>query len=211
MLANLSDYGPFAPVVGYGAAIMAAGLALFSMWGGKMEKWRPPDEDLPGGAQAIAILFCAVGMVLEWYAAQPSTIPLYIGAIIILLLSCLVCFLTYSGLLGTYIYVVEDATGPKSTIKRRILGGRKLLPTAEEKLKREKVDIQTLLEGASGPDKLWSREDRQWVKQRVLITFVLTLVLGTFALTGAGFAVQVVLSDKPASGTISTHDAPALK
>jgi hypothetical protein len=53
MFASTSDYGPFAPVVGYGGAIMAAAGALFLMWGGKMQKWRPPDEDLPGTGQGI--------------------------------------------------------------------------------------------------------------------------------------------------------------
>src|SRR5712692_2251918 len=71
MLASTSDYGPFAPAVGYAGAIMAAGAALFLMWGGRMQKWRPPDEDLPGTAQALVLLLCGVGMVLQWYCAVP--------------------------------------------------------------------------------------------------------------------------------------------
>lgn len=53
MVSSASDYGPFAPVVGYAGTIMAAGATLFLMWGGKMEKWRPPDDDLPGTAQTL--------------------------------------------------------------------------------------------------------------------------------------------------------------
>jgi hypothetical protein len=67
-----------------------------------------------------------------------------------------------------------------------------------------------LLEGAAyKADLLWSREARQWVKQRVLLFFILTLVLGTSALTGARFATQVLLTKKSASSVIHATDAPA--
>jgi hypothetical protein len=118
----------------------------------------------------------------------------------------------YSGLLGTYVYVRREATGPRSTRDVRILGGRQLLPEAEKKRKKLGVDIQTLLAGAAyNTDLLWSREMRQWVKQRVLLYFILTLVLGTSALTGAGFATQVLLTKQAAASVIRTSDPPALR
>jgi hypothetical protein len=212
MFASASDYGPFALVVGYAGAIMAAGAALFLMWGGKMQKWRPPDEDLPGTAQALVLLLCGVGMVLQWYCAVPSAIAWFLGVVAVLAVACVVCFLRYSGLLGRHIYIKRVATGPRSTRDVRILGGRDLLPEAEAKRKKFGVDIQTLLEGAAyNPDLLWSREARQWVKQRVLVFFILTLVLGTSALTGASFATQVLLTKKAAASVIRATDAPALK
>jgi hypothetical protein len=212
MFISASDYGPFAPVVGYGGAIMAAGGALFLMWGGKMEKWRPPDEDLPGTAQKLVLLLCGVGMVLQWYFATPAAIAWLLGSVAFLAVTSVVCFLRYSGLLATYIYVRREATGPKSVREVRILGGRELLPEAEKKRQKLHVDIQTLLEGAAyKADLLWSREARQRVKQRVLLFFILTLLLGTSALTGASFATQVLLTKKAAASVIRTTDAPALR
>jgi len=212
MLAAVSEYGPFAPVVGYAGAIMATGAALFLMWGGKMQKWRPPDEDLPGTAQAIVLLLCSVGMVLQWYFATPATISWFLGVVAILAVACVVCFLRYTGFLGTYVFIKRVATGRSSTHDVRILGGRQLLPEAEKKRKKHGVDILSLLEGAAyNPDLLWSREARQWVKQRVLLFFILTLLLGTSALTGASFATQVLLTKQAAASVIRTSDAPALK
>jgi hypothetical protein len=191
---------------------MATGAALFLMWGGKMEKWLPPDEDLPGTAQALVLLLCGVGMVLQWYFATPATIAWFLGVVVILAVACVVCFLNYTGLLGTYVFIKKVATGPSSTRDVRILGGRHLLPEAEKKRKKHGVDVQSLLEGAAyNPDLLWSREARQWVKQRVLLFFILTLLLGTSALTGASFATQVLLTKQAAASVIRTSDAPALK
>jgi hypothetical protein len=212
MLSSASDYGPFAPVVGYAGAIMAAGAALFLMWGGKMEKWRPPDEDLPGTAQAIVLLLCGVGMVLQWYLAVPGAINWFLGGVAVAAIACVASFLRYSRLLGTYVYIRKEAIDHKSTRDVRILGGRDLRPEAEETRKENSVDVQALLQGAAyNIEKLWTRESRQWVKQRVLLSFILTLVLGTSALTGASFAVQVLLTKKAAAGVIRTRDAPGLK
>ena len=212
MSPSVSEYGPFAPVVGYAGAIMAAGAALFLMWGGKMQKWRPPDEDLPGTAQALVLLLCGVGMVLQWYSAVPNAIAWFLVGVVVLAVGCVACFLRYSGLLGIHIYTKKVATGPKSTRDVRILGGRDLLPDAEAKRQKLGVDIQSLLEGAAyNADLLWSREARQWVKQRVLLFFILTLVLGTSALTGASFATQVLFTKKAAASVIRTTEAPALR
>jgi hypothetical protein len=209
---SASDYGPFAPVVGYAGAIMAAGAALFLLWGGKMQKWRPPDEDLPGTAQAVVLLLCGVGMVLQWYFAVPDAIAWFLGSVAVLAVGSVVSFLRYSGLLGMYIYIKRVATDGTSTRDVRILGGRSLLPEAEKKRQKHGVDIQTLLEGAVyNPDRLWSRESRHWVKQRVLLLFILTLVLGTSALTGASFATQVLLTKTAAASVIRSTDAPGLK
>jgi hypothetical protein len=209
---NPSDFGPFAPVVGYAGAIMTAGSAVYLMWGGRMEKWRPPDEDLPGTGQAIVLLLCGVGMVIEWYFATPDAIGWLLGAVTLLAVTFVVCFLQYSSLLSIFIYIKKEATGPRSTRDVRILGGRELLPEAEEKRKNHGIDIQTLLEGAGyKPDRLWKREARQQVKQRVLLFFILTLVCGTSALTGASFVTQVLLTKQAAANVIHTKEAPALR
>jgi hypothetical protein len=206
-----TDYGPFAPVVGYAGAIMAAGAALFSLWGGKMRKWRPPEEDLPGTAQALVFLLCGVGMVLQWYFAVPESLEWFLGSVALLAVTAVLFFLKYNSLLGTHIYIKRIATGPSSACEVRILGGRALLPEAERKRGELGVDVQRLLEGSAyNVDLLWSREARQWVKQRVILSFILTLVLGTSALTGASFATQVLLTKKAAASTIRAAEAPGL-
>jgi hypothetical protein len=212
MLADAADYGPFAPVVGYAGAIVATGAALLFLFAGKLEKWRPPDEDLPGGAQAFVVLFCSVGMVIIWYCADPDSMVWLVVATAALAIAGAVCFLRYNRLLGINIYTKRVAVSNNATRDVRILGGRKLLPEAETKLKQEGIDIQTLFEGAAyNPDLLWSRSERQWVKQRVLAFFILAVVLGTSALTAASFATQVRLTKKPAASVIRTTDAPGLQ
>src|SRR5438309_5684768 len=124
MIISASDYGPFGPVVGYGGAIMATGGALLTLFAGKMKKWRPPDEDLPGTAQALVLLLCGVGMVLQWYFVGLNAIAWVLGAVAILAVACVVCFLRYSGLLGMYVYTKKVATSGRSTRDVRILGGR---------------------------------------------------------------------------------------
>lgn len=177
-----------------------------------MQKWRPPDEDLPGTAQALVLLLCGVGMVLQWYLATPNVIGLFLTAVAVLAVVSVLCFLKYSGLLGIHVYIKKVATSGKSTRDVRIIGGRDLLPKAEAKRQELDIDIQSLLEGAAyNVDLLWSREARQWVKQRVLLFFILTLVCGTSALTGASFATQVLLTQEAAANVIRTTEAPGLK
>jgi hypothetical protein len=207
-----SDYGPFAPVVGYAGAIVAAGAALFSLWAGKMKRWRPPDEDLPGSAQKLVLLLCGIGMVLQWRFAEPHNLKWFLIMVALLAVAAVACFFRYSGLLGTYSYIKVVATSPTATREERILGGRELLPEAEKKRLQFSVSVQDLLKGAAyNPDLLWSRQSRQWVKQRVLAFFILTLVLGTSALTGASFATQVLLTKQAATKVIRSGDAPGLK
>src|SRR5438552_3648513 len=133
MFASASDYGPFAPVVGYAGAIITAAVAIIFVWARPMKKWRPPDEDLPGTAQRLVLLLCGVGMVLQWYLATPNSIVWFLAGVGVLAVLTLLCFLKYSGLLGTYAYIKKIPTSSRSTQDVRILGGKELLPEAEAK------------------------------------------------------------------------------
>jgi hypothetical protein len=199
---TVANYGPFAHAIGYAGAIMASSSALFALWGGKMDKWRPPEEDLPGTAQKAALLLCGVGIVFQWYLAAPERIIPFFIAIAIEALICVFGLLKYSRMIGTFIYSVEIVTGPDSVRRARILGGTELLPEAEAIRMNNRIDIQALLRGAAyNPDLLWSRQSRAGIKQSVLALFVVILVSGTSALTGASLAVQVLITKKAASGT----------
>lgn len=202
-----SDYGPFAAIVGYAGAIMASGAAIFFCWGGKMQKWRPPEEDLPGTGRAVILLLCGLIVVLQWYLATPQTVTWLLAVAVVFAVACVISFLRYNSLLGTHVYIKVVASGRSSTRKSYILGGRDLLPNAEKIRKNNKVSIQVLLEGAAyNVDSLWSRESRQWVKQRVLLLFILTLVLGTSALTGASIATQVIITHQAAASVVHDKD-----
>jgi hypothetical protein len=120
---------------------MASGGALALMWSGKMKKWRPPDEDLPGTAQTLVLLICGVGMVLQWYFARPTTIGWLLGAVAALTVACVGSFLRYNGLLGVHVYTKEMITDGKQKRYIRILGGRELLPEAKKKCNELGFDI----------------------------------------------------------------------
>ncbi len=174
---------------------MAASGTLFALWGGRMEKWRPPDEVLPGTAQKLVFLLCGVGVVLQWYLAGPDVIDWYLAGVVVLAISTLLLYLKYNSLLGSHTYIIREAVGPCSTREVRIIGGRKLLPDAERIRQEQNLDIQAMLEGAGqSPTKIWDPKDIQWVKDRILLVFILMLVFGTSALTGAGLLLQLLLT-----------------
>lgn len=212
MFANASDYGPFAPAVGYAGAVIATGAAIFTLWGGRAKKWRPPDKDLPGTAQKFVLLFCGVFMVVEWYFADPSHVSWMIAGVVAVAIFAFVFYLMYSALIGAYGYkkpVIVKSNRYEETL---ILGGKQLRPEAEEKRKNLGIDTQALLEGAAyNVDLLWDRPNLQWVRTRALVYFVVMLVLGTSALTIASFSVQVILTQKAASSVIQKDQAPGLK
>jgi hypothetical protein len=212
MLANPPDYGPFAPAVGYAGAIMATGSAIFALWGGKAKTWRPPDKDLPGTAQKFVLLLCAVFMVVEWYFAEPDNAHWMIAGVIVAAILAFVFYLMYSSIVAVYGYkkpVLKDNNKVEETL---ILGGRVLRPEAEEKRKQFGIETQALLEGALyNVDLLWDRPNLQWVRTRALVYFVVMLVLGTSALTTAGFSVQVILTKRAASSVVHNYEAPGLK
>jgi hypothetical protein len=212
MLAGSEDYGPFAPAVGYAGAIMAAGTAIFVMWGGKIKKWRPPDKDLPGTARSFVLLLCAVFMVVAYYFAEPSYVRWMILSVALLAIVAVVCYLKYDSLIGTYGYKRPEPTQKDPAFETLILGGKTLSTAAQKKKDELGVSTQDLLAGAQyNVDSLWERVDLQWVKTRALLFFILMLVLGTTTLTTAALAVQVILTKKAAISVIKTEDSPGLE
>jgi hypothetical protein len=213
MLLATSDYGPFAPVVGYAGAIMAAGSAIFVLWGGRMKRWRPPNKDLPGTAQSFVLLLCGVLMVVEFFFAEPSLVRWMIGAVVVIALGSVLCYFKYDELIGLYGYQKPVHGNGGKVEKELIFGGRKLRPEAEKIRKTKHItDNQILLEGAAyNVGELWDRNELSWVRKRVLGYFISMLVLGTSALTMAGFTTQVILTKRAATSVINRDDAPGLK
>jgi hypothetical protein len=212
MFVSASDYGPFAPAVGYAGAIMATGTAIFALWGGKTKTWRPPDKDLPGTAQKFVLLLCAVFMVVEWYFAEPANAAWMIGGVVGAAILAFVFYRMYSSLIASYGYKKPVLTNNNRYEETLILGGHTMRPEVEDKRKRLEIDTQALLEGAAyNVDLLWDRPNLQWVRTRALVYFVVMLVLGTSALSTASFAVQVILTKKAASSVIHKDETPGIK
>ncbi len=205
-----SKFGPFAPMVGYSGAVMASGGALFVLWAGRMKTWRPPSEALPGAAGNLVLLLCGIFMVVEYYFAEPSHVKSLVAATGLTALCAVIFFLRYSSLISTWGYtkpLPDRHGGVQETV---VLGGRFLRPDVQQKL-RDGVDEQALLEGAAyNVNLLWDRANLQWVRTRVLFFFISTMVLGTSALTLAGFTTQVILTNRSASSVIHANEAPGL-
>jgi hypothetical protein len=207
------DPGPFAPVVGYAGAILAAAFLLQRVWAVRVADWQSPDENLPGTAARVVALLSGMGMVALWLYAAPNvlwqTVTLGIACAVLL---C-VAYILYYFLNGTLIYTVERADGESASKKKKIVGGLWLTGTAKEaKRKHHVTTTQDLLQGAAyDPDKLWSRTSRGMAKVFLLVLFLTVMVSGTLAITSAGFATQVHLTGKSAASIIKRAESPGLK
>src|SRR5262249_14920204 len=147
-ISGSTDYGPFAPVVGYAGAIMSAGTAIFILWAGRIKKWRPPDKDMPGAARSFVLLLCGVFMVVAFYFANPSNAASMIAAVVLLAILAVVCYLRYDSLVGTYGYKRPEPSMKDPSAETLILGGKTLMPSAQKKLNDLGISVQDLLAGA---------------------------------------------------------------
>jgi hypothetical protein len=209
LLLTKADYGPFAPVVGFAGVIMASALAIFAAWGGRMKTWKLPSKDLPGKERNLVLLLCGVFMVVEFVLVEPPRLMWFTLAAAALAILAVVFFIQYGSIINVYGYKKSESDRNGKAVQTLILGGRKLRPEAAKKQKElgPGIDTQALLEGAGFKvDVLWSREELEWVRKRAIIYFILLLVVGTSALTVAGFATQMAVEKKAAS--ISGAPAP---
>jgi hypothetical protein len=203
ILADSEKYGPFASVVGLAGVIMASAGAIFLAWGGTMKAWRLPQTDLSGKERNIVLLLCGVFMVAEFVFVDPKRLLWYTIAAVVLAIFTAVFFIQYGSIINVYGYKKQEKNKKDQPVDVLILGGRKLKPEAAKRLKELQkespgLDVQGLLEGSSGPGQLWPREELEWVRKRAVIYFILLLVVGTSALTIAGFATQMAVEKRAA-------------
>jgi hypothetical protein len=204
------DPGPFAPLVGYVGAILAAAYLVGVLWRGRTQPWRSPDEDLPGTVQKVFGLLSGIGIVGLWLYTTPETmkevfrISVYLGIIL------LIGYLAYAFSLGALVLTRYVAVSSSAVKAEKVVGGIWLKSAARTSMKKNKVrSRQTLFEGASyEPDFLWSRTSRGVAKTFLLFLFIVIMVSGTLAISGAGFAVQVRLTGKAAAEVIDVKNAP---
>lgn len=209
------DFGPFAPVVGFACAIMASAGAIFVAWGGRMKTWNLPSKDLPGKERNLVLLLCGVFMVVEFVLVEPQRLLWYTLAASILAILTAIFFVQYRSIINLYGYKKPEPGKNGTVVQTLILGGRKLRPEAAKKLKELQadnpgIDVQALLEGAGfNVNILWTRAELEWVRKRAVIYFILLLVVGTSALTVAGFATQLQAEKNTAEAKAASSAMPA--
>jgi hypothetical protein len=210
-MAESTDFGPFAALVGYIVAAIATVVAIRRASLGPMGKLRSPEEDIPQAGQRGAAMLCLVGMVGIFLLATPSnTLQVFLFAALCGVVWMLV-FTRYSGLIGKHSYDTLEVKDGETRV-RKIIGGESLKPEAERQRRATQLSIQDLLAGAAyKPDYLWDRDSRRKVKTHLMHLFLIMIVSGTLGATAAGFAIQVKLTGKDAATFIRPANAPGLE
>ncbi|MCO5051569.1 MAG: hypothetical protein M9920_04635 [Verrucomicrobiae bacterium] len=194
ILAAASEYGVFAPLVAIVSTIMAAGGAIILLWAGPLEKWRPADADLPGMAKRIIFLACSVVMVLLALEATPANLDWLKRTAWWLLGSCVVVGIAYSALRYA---LYHSKVNPNGKGRKPILGGLWMKSTAKASMKKNNVtEIDDLLDGASGPQAIWSTPSRFLARVLTLGMFIGFVVSATTALMAAGLITYVKTTGK---------------
>jgi hypothetical protein len=205
------NLGPFAPLVGIIGSIIASVCAIIILWVKRFSLWRVPDEDLPGTLKSVISVICGAGIVVLWVFADPSKIQFLFSICLYLGIATLVSYLIYSFLISVFTYYEEVKVGVDSVEKKNIMGGLWLTQKAKEKKESDNKEIQELLKDAAYvKDKIWSRMSRAFLKVILQILFITIIVGGTITITSVGLAVQVKLSDQPASNITNESDVPGL-
>lgn len=189
-----TDYGVFAPLVAIASAIMAAGGAIVILWAGPLGKWRPPDADLPGLTKRIIFLACSVVMVLLALESTPENIDWMKKLGWGLLGGCVALGITYSAFRYGLYHSKLNAGG---TGREPILGGIWLRKEAKCTMKENNVtELDDLLDGAPGPQAIWSKSSRFLARVLILATFIAFVVSATAALLEAGLITYVKKTGK---------------
>jgi hypothetical protein len=195
MILLAADYGVFAPLVASTSAIMAAGGAIILLWAGGLEKWRPPDADLPGMAKRIIFLACSVVMVLLAMDATPQNFERMKVIAEWLLGICVILGVVYSPLRhGLY----HSKLDPDGKGRSPILGGLWMRASAKTSMKQNNItEINDLLDGSPGPQAIWSGFSRFLAQVLILGMFIIFVVSATASLMEAGLIVCVKTTGEP--------------
>lgn len=194
MILAASEYGVFAPLVAIISTIMAAGGAVVLLWAGPLEKWRPADADLPGMAKRIIFLACSVVMVLLAVEAKPSNLDWMKGTAWWLLGSCMVVGIAYSA----FRYALyHSRLNPNGKGRKPILGGLWMKAAAKASMRESNVtEVDDLLDGAPGPQAIWSAPSRFFARVLILTLFIGFVVSATTTLLAAGLITYVKTTGK---------------
>jgi hypothetical protein len=193
-----SEYGVFAPLVAVVSTIMAAGGAIILLWAGPLEKWRPPDADLPGMAKRVIFLACSVVMVMLALEATPSNLDSMKTTAWWLLGGCVAVGVAYSGLRFGLYHSKMNLNGKG---RKPILGGLWMKDAAKASMAQNNVtEIDDLLDGSPGPQAIWSGPSRFFARVLILSMFIFFVVFATASLMEAGLITYVKTTGKALFG-----------
>lgn len=205
------NVGPFAPIVGYLSALIAAVYAIWTLiW--KKKVWKTPQDILPSTIRGLIAVILGIGIVFFWLTTVPETINDTMKISIILVGIAIVSFILYYAFIRSYSYYKVVAKENNQTDTETILGGLWLSKEAKKTMLKKKItDIQELFKGSAyNVDILWSRFSQESLKAIIVIFYLLIVVGGTLGLSATGFVVQVKLTNKPAFETTSEANSPGL-
>jgi hypothetical protein len=201
--------GPFAPLVGYVSALLATVYLVGVLWRGGKARWIAPEENLPKTAGRIVGVLCGIGIVWLWLYAEPATIGSVLRIAFVSGVILVLSFLVYWFLNGALVYYREVPVSESAAQRESVVGGFWLTARARAVRRRKNETVQSILEGAAyNVDAVWSRVSRELAKVTLLLLFLVVMVSGTVAISAAGFAMQVQLTNQPASAVIRAEDAP---
>jgi len=205
------NFGPFAPVVGYVGAALAAVYGIWALiW--KKQVWQTPQYILPPAIRGILGIVLVVGMIFIWLDTNPQNIKAKINLALIFVIIAVVSFVLYLALLRVLTYDKEEAISASETRIVNVIGGLWLKKSAKQQMINNGVaTIQDLLRGtAYNLDALWSRFSQELSKTIIVILYLSIVTFGILGITTSGFIVQVKLTNKPASEVINKTDSPGL-
>ena len=194
MVLAASEYGVFGPLVGIVSAIMAAGAAMTLLWAGPLEKWRPPDADLPGLAKRMIFLACSVLMVLLALEAKPANIDSLKRTVWWLLGSWVTVGIAY---VAFRYALYHSMLNPDGNGRKPVLGGLWMTSAAKTAMREHGLtNIKDLIDGSPGPEAIWSAASRFWARVLIVALFIGFVVLATTSLLTVGLITYVKTTGK---------------
>ena len=201
------NVGPFAPVVGYVAALIGTIFTISVLVWGKGQIWNTPGDVLPNNISRLVAIATGVAIVLLWLDARPDNISKFTRLAIIFSILAIVAYLLYYFFVHRLTYIKTKTTGTEN-----ILGGLWLTNKAKQAKSLHKSSTQDLFSGAAyDVNLLWSEVSLSMSRILLMFLFLIVMTCGMLAITTAGFMIQVRLTGKPAAAVIKKADAPGIE
>jgi len=179
-----TDYGDLLPMVKAFGWLISAGWAALIAWGARSKKWRPVQEELPGGSARVALLLTAVALGLLWFEYNQigySWLLYFAGGAAV---AALIFFLLNNLFLTTLLY--DSARAPSG----KVVGGFLLSPEASKVKREQHQDVGDILKGMEYvPRRVWRPLSIGLAKIAITFSYLAFTVSGSAALACSGLAV----------------------
>ena len=195
----MSEYGPLATFVAYAGNLGAAAIAVRVAWTGKATKWEPEIRDLPKAPTRMASLFAIVAIAVLFTLTRARTDFEWLLWLAGLTAGvALLGFLSYVFLLMTHVFTCGEDD-------RKFVRGFWLTAVAKDILAG---NSEHLLPGQPPPhndkelfcgsgriaDRVWPDPSRALAQISLILAYILFIVPGTIAVSGASIAIEKALA-----------------